>query len=110
MHREYQPAPMAEGHAHEHDHDHQAELRTLVATTIVVGLLLGWHVLLTFWGQGPRLFFGISPALLAAILGGSRVIYLALTAALEGKVGADIALAIACGAALALGEWFVAAE
>ena len=36
--------------------------------------------------------------------------YLALAALLEGSIGADIALAIACIAAALLGEYFVAAE
>src|SRR5690242_7815811 len=121
MHREYQPAQMAFGHAHtaghdhhhhDHDHDHEAELRWLVATTVVVGLLLGADLVLGFgpWGDEYRRPFGVSLSLLAAIIGGGRVVYLALAALFEGRIGADIALAIACVAAGILGEYFVAAE
>src|SRR5690242_13710073 len=80
-------------HSHrDHDHDHQAELWTLVATTVVVGLLLGADVVLgaVSWGNDYRRPMGISLALLAAIIGGGRVVYLALAALLEGRIGADI--------------------
>jgi Cu+-exporting ATPase len=99
-------------HERDHDHDHQAELWTLVATTVVVGLLLGADVVLgaVSWGNDYRRPLGISLALLAAIIGGGRVVYLALAALLEGRIGADIALAIACVAAALMGEYFVAAE
>ena len=110
MHREYDPAQMAIGHPHDHEHDHDAERRTLLATTAVVGFLLGLDLLLPAWGGGYRLPFGVALALIAAMIGGGRVVYLALAALLEGRVGADIALAIACVAAALLGEYFVAAE
>ncbi len=115
MHREYQPSLMASGHAHDdhhhHDHDHAAELRALVATTVVVGILLGLDLALGLAGfDAYRRPFGVSLALLAAVIGGGRVIYLALAALLEGRVGADIALAVACVAAGLMGEYFVAAE
>lgn len=114
MHREYQPAQMAFGHAHpadhDHPHDHDAELRWLVATTVVVGVLLGADVVLSVSGSERRRPFGIAPALVAALIGGGRVVYLALAALFEGKIGADIALAIASVAAALLGEYFVAAE
>ena len=38
------------------------------------------------------------------------MVYLALAALFEGRIGADIALAVACVAAALLGEYFVAAE
>src|SRR3954453_16945271 len=110
MHREFNPAQMAFGHTvapsgdhHHHDHqhhehDHEAELRTLVATTLVVGLLLGADVVLGLlgWGDAYRRPLGIPLALAAAVIGGGRVVYLALAALLEGRIGADIALAVAC--------------
>src|SRR5262249_34933717 len=65
---------------------------------------------LLYWGGSYWWPFGVAPALLAAILGGGRVVYLALAALLEGRIGADIALAIACVAAALLGGSFVAAE
>ena len=126
MHREFNPAQMAFGHAHthgpdhhhhpdhgpHHDHDHQAELGMLVATTLVVGLLLGADLVLGAgsWGSEYRRPLGISLTLAAAVIGGGRVVYLALAALLEGRIGADIALAVACVAAALMGEYFVAAE
>src|SRR4051794_1252810 len=118
MHREFQPALMGEGHAHPHeaghehahDHDHDAERRALVATTAVVGLLLGADLASAAWGGTAWRPWGVSPALIAAVIGGGRVVYLALLALLEGRIGADIALAVACVAAAVLGENFVAAE
>ncbi len=62
------------------------------------------------WGSPWQRPFGVPLALLAAIIGGGRVVYLALAALFEGSIGADIALAIACVAAACLGEYFVAAE
>src|SRR4051794_37110933 len=128
MHREFNPAQMAfghtygpdhhhhdhghdHGHGHQHDeHDHAAELRMLVATTLLVGLLVGADLVLGAWGSEYRRPFGIPLMLAAAIIGGGRVVYLALAALLEGRIGADIALAVACVAAALLGEYFVAAE
>ena len=83
----------------------------LVATTVVVGLLLGADLVLgPAWGSEYRRPFGVSLSLVAAVIGGGRVVYLALAALLEGRIGADIALAVACVAAALLGEYFVAAE
>jgi Cu+-exporting ATPase len=100
------------GHGSHHEHDHQAELAMLVATTVVVGLLVGADLLLgaVSWGGQYRRPFGISLSMAAAIIGGGRVVYLALAALLEGRIGADIALAVACVAAALMGEYFVAAE
>jgi len=78
--------------------------------TALVGLLLLLDLLLAALGSPWRQPFGVPLALLAAVLGGGRVVYLALAALLEGTVGADIALAVACIAAACLGEYFVAAE
>ncbi len=54
--------------------------------------------------------FGMPLALIAALIGGGRIVYLALAALFAGSIGADIALAVACVAAACLGEYFVAAE
>ncbi len=119
MHRAFEPALMAEGHVHadglthhhhDHHHDHDAERRTLVATTVVVGLLLGLDLAFGVWAPEWRRPFGVPLALAAAVIGGGRVVYLALAALFEGSIGADIALAVACVAAAILGEYFVAAE
>ncbi len=82
-----------------------------MATTAVVGLLLGLDLVLGLAGaEAYRRPFGVSLSLIAAVIGGGRVIYLALAALLQGRVGADIALAVACVAAGLMGEFFVAAE
>src|SRR5205814_8724565 len=53
---------------------------------------------------------GYRIALLAAVLGGARILYGSLDALFQGRVGADLALAIACVAAILLREPLVAAE
>jgi Cu+-exporting ATPase len=53
---------------------------------------------------------GYRIVLLAAVLGGARVLYSSLESLLEGHLGADLALAIACVAAILIGEPLVAAE
>jgi Cu+-exporting ATPase len=130
MHREYSPddlrhlhvlSPGADGPAHDHghhhhdhghhhhDHDHAPHHRTLFAFTVALGLLLVAALVLPATGlaRPPR---ALSPAFLAAVLGGARIVYGALEALLAGRLGADFALAQACLAALVLGEDFVAAE
>lgn len=52
----------------------------------------------------PNVLFGYRLALLAAVLGGARILYHALDGLLAGRVGADLALTIACLAAIVLGE------
>ena len=52
----------------------------------------------------PNAWFGYRLALLAAVLGGARILYHALDGLLSGRVGADLALTIACLAAIVLGE------
>ena len=100
-------------HSHDHDHadhDHDAELLALIATTLVVGALLGLDLLLGILGSPYQRVFGIRLALIAAVVGGGRVVFLALPALFEGRIGADIALAVATIAAGLMGEYFVAAE
>src|SRR5207245_6455648 len=48
--------------------------------------------------------------LLAAVIGGARILYTSLQSLLEGRIGADLALAIACIAAILINEYLVAAE
>jgi Cu+-exporting ATPase len=128
LHREYRPEQMrlgvpsppdshhghGVGHPHHHEgepaHNPELERRVLLTTTVVVGLLLLADLVLAALGSPWRAPFGVPLALLAAVIGGGRVIYLALAALFEGSVGADIALAIACVAAACLGEFFVATE
>lgn len=59
----------------------------------------GWSQLL-----GKQTLFGFRLALLAAVIGGARILYQTLDGLLSGRVGADLALTIACLAAIVLGE------
>ena len=69
------------GDGHDHDHDHDAERRDAGAgTTIVVGFLLGLDLAFGFWAPEWRRPFGVPLALIAAVIGGGRVVYLALAA------------------------------
>src|SRR5437763_12989728 len=86
----------------------------LLATLLVLDLLppladwlAGRGVTLPHFG---RAVFGQRYALLAAVLGGARALYGALDRLLDGHIGADLALAIACVAAILMGEPLVAAE
>src|SRR5262245_43086097 len=54
--------------------------------------------------------FGVRYALIAAVIGGARVLYGSLESLFEGRFGADLALAIACIAAILINEPLVAAE
>ena len=63
-----------------------------------------WTKLLT-----TRMLFGFRLALLAAVLGGARILYQTLDGLLSGKIGADLALTIACLSAIILGEHTTAA-
>ena len=67
---------------------------------------LGWTAF-TSW---PQELYGYRLALIAAVLGGARVLYTSLQSLLEGKLGADLAIAIACIAAILISEPLVAAE
>jgi P-type Cu+ transporter len=132
MHREYHPADMdhlrarafgagGQGHDHdsrhdhhhhdvgrEHDHDNRASLYTLTA---LMGLLIGGELLFGALGwESFRAPGGFSLALIAALIGGARIVYGAIEALIHGSIGADVALAQACLAALVIGQPFVAAE
>lgn len=84
--------------------------------TLIVGLLFAADLGIQFlqdtgvsgWSDYQTLF-GFRLALLAAVLGGSRILYRTLENLFEGKVGADLALTIACLAAIVLGEHSTAA-
>ena len=83
----------------------------LYLLTAAVGLLLLGDLLAAAdpaWA-GWRSLFGFRLALLAAVLGGSRILYHTLEGLFAGRVGADLALTIACLAAILLGEPSVAA-
>jgi Cu+-exporting ATPase len=92
----------------------------LYALTALVGALLAADLgpLLAGWlkGQGidsytwPRELYDYRYALVAAVIGGARVLYNSLESLFEGRIGSDLALAIACLAAIVLREPVVAAE
>ena len=115
MHREYHPADMHHLRAHAFEdggpHAHHESHGSLYALTAVLGLLIGGDVLFGWLGwEAWRAPFGVSLIFLAAVLGAARIVYGALDALAHGNVGADIALAQACLAALVIGQPFVAAE
>ena len=79
--------------------------------TAMLGALIGLDLLLAaFAPSGWRAPLGVSLIWVAALLGAARIVYQALEAMMHGRVGADVALAVASVAALVLREPFVAAE
>jgi Cu+-exporting ATPase len=93
---------------------------TLYLLTALLAVIIGadlWPVIASWgpvrdWGlpTWPREVYGYRIALLAAVLGGARTLYGSLEGLFEGKIGADLALAIAVVAAILIGEPLVAAE
>jgi P-type Cu+ transporter len=57
-----------------------------------------------------RELYGYRYAMIAAVIGGGRVLFHSLEALFEGRFVADLAIAVACIAAILIGEPFVAAE
>ncbi len=112
MHREFDPAVTP--------FDRRSNLSLYLLTALVVTLLLadvwpslarwigglGWE--LPTWPK--RELYGFRFALIAAVVGGARSLYSSLEGVFDGKVGADIAIAVACIAAILIGEPLVAAE
>jgi Cu+-exporting ATPase len=115
MHREYHPADMHHLRAHAFEdgghHAHAEDHRSLYLLTALLGLLIGADVLFAALGwEAWRAPAGIALVKVAAILGAAKIVYGALEALVHGRIGADIALAQACLAALVIGQPFVAAE
>jgi Cu+-exporting ATPase len=120
VHREYHPEDMhhlrahafGEGDGHDHDHHHHHDdHRSLYTLTTILGLLLAGDVVFGWLGWDSfRAPLGVSLAWVAAILGAGRIVYGAVEALAQGRIGADIALAQACLAAIIIGQPFVAAE
>src|SRR5438270_6274783 len=113
MHREVSPSERL-GHP-------EAPVSLYLLTALLGALLAAdlWPALAGWlWPGGtgawlptwPREVFGYRFALVAAVLGGSRVLYNSLESLFEGRLGADLALALACIAAILIGEPLVAAE
>jgi Cu+-exporting ATPase len=114
MHREFRPQDMrqfeADPFAVSGPEDGSEGLRGLLGFTLLLGLLLAADLLVQWlgpsgWRPGASLL-----TLAAALLGAGQIVYTALAALVQGRIGADFALAQACIAALVLGQPFVAAE
>jgi Cu+-exporting ATPase len=73
----------------------------------VAGFLLGAGADVGIWSNK---LFGFRYALFAAVLGGARILYSGLDSLVEGRLGADLAVALACIAAILIDEPLVAAE
>jgi Cu+-exporting ATPase len=92
----------------------------LYLLTGLIGLLIGadvWPFVarwIAAWGPAlptwPNEWHGYRLALLAVILGGSRTLYGSLNSLFEGRIGADLAVALAAVAAILVDEPLVAAE
>ncbi|OWK45247.1 cation-translocating P-type ATPase family protein [Fimbriiglobus ruber] len=90
-------------------------LAAVVGALLAVDLwppLAGWlkEIGLAVPTWQARGVFGFRFALIAAVIGGSKVLYGSLERLGEGRVGADLAVAIAAVAAILIGEPIVAAE
>jgi Cu+-exporting ATPase len=86
-------------------------LTGLLALLVGLDLWPSWIAPALFLPAGwSSTIFGYRIALLAAILGGARILFGAVESLLAGKIGADLALGIATIAAMLLGEPLVAAE
>src|SRR5262249_28964467 len=77
---------------------------------LVADWLASQQVELPAWARWQRTFYGYRFTLFSAVLGGARVLFTSLDSLLEGRLGADLALALACIAAILMGEPLVAAE
>ena len=75
----------------------------LFTAAVGVLLLLNWLGVFTT-------IFGVNTALLLALIGGYKIFYKAISALFEKRITADLAILIAIGAALAIGEYVAAAE
>lgn len=87
-------------------HYRSAPLYTLtltVAALLIVDVLQSYQIVTWVLPLGYRW------ALIAALLGGARILYHTLDGVASGKFGADLALSVACLAAIALGEHQTAA-
>ena len=91
----------------------------LYLMTALLGVLMALDLVPAFcdwagwsppWPREPMGYKFARFALIAAVLGGIRVVYSSLTALFEGRIGADLALAIAAVSAIVINEPLVAAE
>jgi P-type Cu+ transporter len=85
-------------------------MTALLAALMALDLVPGFAAWAGWPAPWPRELLGYRFALVAAILGGIRVVYSSLSALFEGRIGADLALAIAAVSAIIIKEPLVAAE
>ena len=71
--------------------------------------LVGLALLARWQGYLPALF-GVDTALLIALFGGYKIYFKAIAGLFERRITADLAIMLAIGAALAIGEYVAAAE
>ena len=85
-----------------------AEMRRIDASLVAAlkGCMRGIRATLAVWAAR----FGVTELELLEVLGGARTLYGSLEGVFEGEIGADFALALACIAAIAMGEPLVGAE
>ncbi len=86
------------------DEERQERIR-YYAFAAVVGILLALNGLGIF-----RTFLGIDTAVFITLLAGYKTFYNSISALLEKRISADIALCVAVIAALAVGQYLAAAE
>ena len=84
--------------------------RPLYLMTGLLGILIALDLLLPFVPGYSNVVWGIRLSMIAAVIGGSRTLYVSLERIFEGEIGADLALALACIAAILIPEPLVAAE
>src|SRR5271166_5191340 len=107
--------------SHSDEAFHQESNLALYLLTALIGLLIALDLWPAFAAWEPIKNLGLPSwpreiygpyrfALLAAVIGGARILYGSIESLLEGKLGADLALAIATIAAILIGEPLVAAE
>src|SRR5437016_2784565 len=104
--------------SHTDPHFEQEDRLSLYLLTALLGLILAadlWPILVRWlgtWSSGWPTWSnevgGYRLALIAAVIGGARTLYSSLDALLAGRIGADLALALACVAAILLREPLVA--
>ncbi|MBM4044945.1 MAG: cation-translocating P-type ATPase, partial [Planctomycetes bacterium] len=88
-------------------HEERTTWREVALTAFVgVGLLLTWLVVTPVFG--PKVAAVILTAM--TLIGGQRIFLDAVTGLARLEISADLAVAIAAGAALAIGQYFAAAE
>ena len=104
MHREWNPDESAFS---------PPKVAGVTLLTLAVFVLIGLDLYPLLFGTGTpaeRSYMGYRFALIAAVLGGARTVYSAIDKLFQGKLGADLAVAIACLAAILMNEPLVAAE